>query len=219
MLSRFADARIVAIDDTPANLHSIEALMRRAALRHVHAVQNLLVALDTIVEVRPDLILLDLHMPQLDGFALLSQIARWAAGTYLPVLVLTADSTNEAAHKALAGGARDFLTKPFDVTDVLLRVRNLLETQELHQRLRRDRNHLSSELRLVRRDEMTRQASHAAKQSDVSGVLAVGGRTSSSSRSSTSTPVSTKVTRPCPDSRVANRALQTDGSPTRARSA
>jgi CheY-like chemotaxis protein len=105
MLSRFADARIVAIDDTPANLHLIEALLRRAALRHVHAVQNPLVALDTIVEVRPDLILLDLHMPQLDGFALLlSQIARWAAGTYLPVLVLTADSTNEAAHKSLAGG-------------------------------------------------------------------------------------------------------------------
>lgn len=175
MLSRFADARIVAVDDTPANLHLIEAVLRRAGLRHIHTVQDPLVALDTIAEVRPDLVLLDLHMPQLDGFALLAQIVQRAAGSYLPVLVLTADTTTGAAHKALAAGARDFLTKPFDITDVLLRVGNLLETRELHQRLRRDRNHLSSELHHVRSAEMARQATYAAKQSDISGVLAAGG--------------------------------------------
>lgn len=175
MLARFADARIVAIDDTVANLNLIEAFLRRAGLRHVHTVRDPLAALDTIDEVCPDLVLLDLHMPQLDGFALLPQIVQRAAGSYLPVLVLTADTTKEAAHSALAAGAHDFLTKPFDVTDVLLRVGNLLETRELHQRLRREKTHLWSELREARRDESARHSVRARKHSDVSSVLASGG--------------------------------------------
>lgn len=175
MLSRFPDARIVAIDDTPANLQLIEAVLRRAGLRHIHTVQDPLVALDTIADVDPDLILLDLHMPKLDGLDLLPQIVQAAGGGYLPVLVLTADTTREAAHRALAAGARDFLTKPFDLTDVLLRVGNLLETRELHQRLRRVGADLASELRQVRRRDTLHQAARDAKRADITAVLARGG--------------------------------------------
>jgi DNA-binding response OmpR family regulator len=81
---------------------------------------------------KPDLILLDLMMPQLDGLALLIQLrSRIPENTYLPIMVLTADVTSKAKQQALSLGAKDFLTKPFDTTEVLLRVYNLLETRWL----------------------------------------------------------------------------------------
>ncbi len=86
-----------------------------------------------VVDSKPDLILLDLHMPHVDGFAFLERIKPLIGeGDYLPILVLTADITQEAKKRALSLGAKDFLTKPFDTTEVLLRVRNLLETRALH---------------------------------------------------------------------------------------
>jgi EAL domain-containing protein (putative c-di-GMP-specific phosphodiesterase class I) len=89
-----------------------------------------------ISQVDPDLVLLDLHMPGDDGYSLLANLRRRAAGSYLPVLVITADTSREAIKRALDLGARDFLTKPFDVTEATLRVRNLLETRALHTTLR-----------------------------------------------------------------------------------
>src|SRR5713226_3465362 len=84
-------------------------------------------------ESRPDLILLDLVMPQLDGFAVMQQLQPLVPeGTYLPVLVLTADVSPMTRRRALAAGAKDFLTKPFDRAEVLLRIHNLLETRFLN---------------------------------------------------------------------------------------
>jgi putative two-component system response regulator len=75
-------------------------------------------------------------MPHMDGFAVMSQLAaRVPAGEYLPVLVLTADISPEARARALSAGAKDFLTKPLDHLEVLLRIRNLLETRQLHLQL------------------------------------------------------------------------------------
>jgi len=84
-------------------------------------------------EFQPDLILLDLHMPGLDGFGVMETLKPLIPPeSYVPVLVLTADITSEAKQRALANGAKDFLAKPFDVTEVLLRIRNLLETRVLY---------------------------------------------------------------------------------------
>jgi signal transduction histidine kinase len=86
-------------------------------------------------EFGPDLILLDLHMPHLDGFEVMKQI-KHAAADYLPILVLTADVTAEAMTRALSEGAKDFLTKPFNPAETQLRVANLLETRFLYLELR-----------------------------------------------------------------------------------
>lgn len=175
MLSRFAEARIVAIDDTPANLSLVEAVLRRAGLQHVHTVSDPREALGVLSEVRPDLVLLDLHMPHISGFELLDEIVQRASGEYLPVLVLSADTTPDAAHRALAAGARDFLVKPFDLTDVLLRVGNLLETRDLHQKLRRVSRRLTVELSEIHRHEADRTAALDAVRAGVQQILSDGG--------------------------------------------
>ena len=90
-----------------------------------------------VAEFKPDLVLLDLHMPQRDGLEALRSLrrARKALG-YLPVIVLTADSSRTARNSALILGANDFITKPFDRWEVILRVRNLLQTRHLYEDLR-----------------------------------------------------------------------------------
>lgn len=95
-------------------------------------------ALDLVRAFEPDLVLLDLMMPGLSGYAVLEQIEKQRSpDTFLPVLVLTADATQQARHRALALGAKDFLTKPFDNVEAMLRVWNLLETRFLYRRLQR----------------------------------------------------------------------------------
>jgi EAL domain-containing protein (putative c-di-GMP-specific phosphodiesterase class I) len=171
MLSRFDDARVVIIDDTPANVDLLDAVFRRAGLQHLYPVTDPRQALETIEAVDPDLVVLDLHMPWVDGFAILAEIVRRAAGSYLPVLVMTADTTSDACHRALTEGARDFLTKPFDFTDVVLRVGNLLETRKLHQDLRRASGALAAELGQIRQQETADQAAHQATLDLVRAVL------------------------------------------------
>ena len=171
MLSRFDDARVVIIDDTPANVDLLEAILRRAGLQHLHTLTDPCLALELIETVQPDLVILDLHMPWVDGFTILEETVRRAAGTYLPVLVLTADTTSEASHRALSCGAKDFVTKPFDLTEVLLRVGNLLETRKLHQDLRRVSGTLAGQLGRLRRQEDADQAARQAKYDTVRAAL------------------------------------------------
>ncbi|MGH8888824.1 MAG: EAL domain-containing response regulator [Acidothermaceae bacterium] len=144
MLQPFRDADVLVVDDNLANVQLLVALLERAGL---HKVRSAITADDAMRLARlkePDLVLLDLHMPKIDGYAVLEELA--ASTEYVPVLVLTADTTKDAAHRALALGARDFLTKPFDATEVVLRVRNLLETRHLYKALRSQNTTLAGEL-------------------------------------------------------------------------
>jgi two-component system NtrC family sensor kinase len=85
------------------------------------------------LEFQPDLILLDLHMPHVDGITVMDQLGEVIAkDDYLPILVLTGDSTSAARERALSHGAHDFVSKPLNRTEVQLRVRNLLQTRSLH---------------------------------------------------------------------------------------
>ena len=92
-------------------------------------------ALPLYVEFQPDLILLDLRMPRIDGFGVMEQLQTVIPPeAYIPIIILTADITRQAKTHALQMGAKDFLTKPLDHLEVLLRIRNLLETRALHLR-------------------------------------------------------------------------------------
>lgn len=135
-----AGARILVVDDEEANVRLLERALGQAGYRNVWSTTDPRRASGLVAEFKPDLILLDLLMPHLDGFEVMRSLELFLpGGSYIPVLVLTGDVTRETRQRALASGANDFLTKPFDIDEVLVRIRNMLEIKLLHEQLR-DRN-------------------------------------------------------------------------------
>lgn len=138
---------ILIVDDEPINVKLLEAVLTKAGIGRVVGVISSHEVMDRIETLEPDLVLLDLHMPHPDGFTLLEQIGRQQGPeSFLPVVVLTADVTDETRDRALAAGATDFLTKPFSTTETILRVKNHLRTRQLHEVVRRQATSLRSEL-------------------------------------------------------------------------
>lgn len=123
---------ILIVDDEPANVTLLERLLKREGFTDLLMATDPREGLRLFQEHPVDLVLLDLMMPDLDGYALLESFSRLIpAHAYLPILVLTADVTLPARRRALSLGAKDFLTKPFDAIEVVLRIFNLLETRIL----------------------------------------------------------------------------------------
>lgn len=142
------DPRILVVDDQEANVQLLVKILARAGYQNVDGITDPADIPEHITTFPPDLILLDLHMPRVDGFAVLGALRRHVKpGVYLPVLVLTADVSPDAKRRALSLGARDFLTKPFDVEEVVLRVGNMLETRLLHTQLRSENRDLEARVR------------------------------------------------------------------------
>ncbi|MEX2556500.1 MAG: HD domain-containing phosphohydrolase [Actinomycetota bacterium] len=143
-----AGARILIVDDEDQNVRLLEEILARARFEEVVSTTDPRRVLGLFAEERPDLVLLDLRMPHLDGFAVLEQLSpRIPAGEYLPILMLTAEPSIDAKRRALSMGATDFLTKPFDVVEVLLRIKNLLETRFLHTALANQNEILEKQVR------------------------------------------------------------------------
>ena len=139
MLEDYADASVLVVDDDPTELALVERLLTRRGMRNVHCERDPRRVLDRLAALDPALVLLEprLSRPSWqerpdDGLALLESVRRWAAGAYLPVVVLTSDTSPVALEAALERGATDFLVKPFNATEIVLRIRNLLQTRELY---------------------------------------------------------------------------------------
>lgn len=129
------DARILVVDDGGANVELLERVLTGAGYTHVRGFTDPNELMDRIDRDAPDLIFLDLHLP-LDGLGLIRALrTRFPKSVDLPIVVLTADVTQEAKRRSLLAGASDFLTKPLDLTEVLCRAANLLEAHDLHLRL------------------------------------------------------------------------------------
>ncbi len=132
-MSEVLGCKLLLVDDEEANLDLLEVLLRTEGYEDVIRTTDARQAMPLWERHLPDLVLLDLHMPYRDGFAILRDIReRTGSDDYRPVLVLTADATPEAKERALSSGAKDFLNKPIDATEALLRVHNLLETRVLY---------------------------------------------------------------------------------------
>jgi response regulator RpfG family c-di-GMP phosphodiesterase len=139
--------RILAVDDEDMNLLFLRRTLERAGCRHVITERDPSRVPELFVRTEPDLVVLDLHMPGMDGFELMQRLAPIAGGrTGVPFLVLTGDGGEAVKRQALQIGARDFLTKPFSPTELLLRVRNLLEVHLLHRRLREQNSDLERQV-------------------------------------------------------------------------
>ncbi|HEY8258768.1 MAG TPA: HD domain-containing phosphohydrolase [Gemmatimonadales bacterium] len=134
-------ARILVVDDESICVKTVVSILTRAGYSHVEGLTDPCLAEERFRDFAPDLVLLDLHMPGMDGLQVLQKmVAATPESTYLPVVMLTGDDRSEAREQALSAGARDFIGKPFHRAEVLLRIKNFLETRALHRELA-DKNH------------------------------------------------------------------------------
>ncbi|SFX44116.1 HD domain-containing phosphohydrolase [Marinospirillum alkaliphilum] len=128
-------SRILLVDDEPANLKLLRKMLSSQGYGDLVEIQDPRQVLPRYQQQRPDLILLDINMPHLDGFAVMEQLKALQDPLLPPILILTAQHQRDYLLKGLGSGARDFLGKPFDRTELLMRVKNLLEVHLAHRLL------------------------------------------------------------------------------------
>ena len=131
--SDILNASLLIVDDQEANVSLLEQTLREAGYAHVASTTDPHEVCALHRKNRYDLILLDLQMPGMDGFQVIEALKTNEADSYLPVLVITAQPGHKL--RALQAGARDFISKPFDLVEVKTRIRNMLEVQLLYRQL------------------------------------------------------------------------------------
>ena len=141
----FRNARILIVDDQPANISLLEETLRQAGYENVSSTLNPLEVCALHRRNDYDLILLDLQMPGMDGFQVIEGLKTNEKDAYLPVLVITAQPGHKL--RALQAGAKDFISKPFDLVEATTRVHNLLEVRLLYRRMEEHNRELEEAVR------------------------------------------------------------------------
>jgi PAS domain S-box-containing protein len=159
------NASILIVDDQEANVMLLEQMLLNEGYHNITSTQSPRAVYELHREHRFDLILLDLQMPEMDGFEVMEALKKIEHGSYLPVLVITA----QPAHKlrALKAGAKDFIGKPFDFVEVQTRIHNMLEVRLLYRRLN-DQNRLLEQAVLDRTAELRRSEARFQRFTELS---------------------------------------------------
>ena len=166
------EAKVLIVDDQPPNVILLQRMLEAEGYCNICSTSDPTQAYPLHQEHNFDLILLDIRMPELDGFGVMEQLKQDSHNDYLPILVLTAQTDEETRLRALSNGARDFVTKPFHRQEVLNRIRNLLEVRLLHSQLQQQNSLLEERVRertLELRDtqlEIVRRLGFAAEHRD-----------------------------------------------------
>ena len=138
-----AEAGILIIDDDEKVTDQLERIIRRAGYTNVRIHRDAATAIEAYQEMRPDLVLLDVHMPEWSGLEILAALdAVVDPCERVPIVMLTGDHDPSVQEEALALGAKDFIVKPFETIIVLLRIRNLLRGLQVERELRRGKESL-----------------------------------------------------------------------------
>lgn len=164
-----ASANILVVDDTEVNLQLMRRILTKAGYSNIRTTDKSEFVVPIVDEFDPDLILLDLHMPGTDGFEVLRRLEPAIGAGFLPVLILSGDLSSESKRRALSLGAKDFLSKPFDNVEVILRIRNLLETRFLHLSMEERIRERTAELEQSQIEILERLARAAAIHDDDTG--------------------------------------------------
>ncbi|NOR51986.1 MAG: response regulator, partial [Gammaproteobacteria bacterium] len=174
---------ILIVDDEPTNLKLLKKILQNQGYTNLILIQDSREVLACYQEQNAGLILLDLNMPHLDGFQVMEQLKTLHDPLLPPIIILSAQSDDEHLLQALAGGARDYVTKPFNANELLMRVRTQLEVHQIH-RLTHDRNQTlenmvterTAKLRLSQMDVVERLGRAAEYRDEETGnhVLRVG---------------------------------------------
>ena len=159
-------ARILIVDDQEANVLLLGEILRDAGYVSITSTMDSDMVCELHLKNRYDLILLDLQMPCMDGFQVMEGLKEIETNDYLPVLVITAQPGHKL--RALAAGAKDFISKPFDQSEVLVRVKNMLEVRLLHNELQHYNDALEQRVREKTSDlqESYRKLQHLALHRD-----------------------------------------------------
>ncbi len=174
--SAMAGARIMVVDDVAANVDVLKRLLSYTGAGQVYGYTDPRMALAELAGLAPDLVLLDLHMPGLNGIEFLTQVRRrLAPNQFLPVIVVTADITDDTRREVLAAGAKDFVTKPFDSVEVMLRVGNMLETARLHASMRKRSVTLQAQLDVERARQLDEDRLQQVRLERVEAAMHPGG--------------------------------------------
>jgi EAL domain-containing protein (putative c-di-GMP-specific phosphodiesterase class I) len=175
--SEFVRCRIMIVDDEDANVHLMTRILQTAGYLDIKGITDAREVLAAVRDWTPDLVLLDLHMPHIDGSSLLLTIgAELSSSEFLPVLVMTADASRETLIRTLNAGANDFLTKPIDIDEVLIRVRNLLAFRLSHEALRNSNSALATALQQQMQSEEYQSVNRNDRIKEVRGVIESGPR-------------------------------------------
>jgi len=132
----FKSAGILVVDDEEANVRLIEKILHSKGFKNVISTQKPTEVVSLLNEHCSDLLILDLNMPVMDGYDVMEQLKKISKNNMPSILVLTAQDMQEYKQRALDSGAQDYVTKPFDINELLSRVRNLLEVQMAHKYMR-----------------------------------------------------------------------------------
>jgi putative two-component system response regulator len=158
-------ARVMVVDDEPANLKLLGLMLRTAGYHCIDLVQDPRTVVSCYRAARPDLILLDINMPHLDGYAVMEQLRQLADPMAPPIVVLTAQTGEDFVLRALQAGAKDFLGKPFNRRELLARVHNILLAHLAH-RMLHDQNGVL--------EQMVRRRTHELRRSQLDIVHRLG---------------------------------------------
>ena len=142
------NGKILVVDDDPMNIDVLRMILSDAGFANLSMLTDSRRAVSTFSNVDPDLVLLDLHMPHQDGYEVLQALHYLVpSDSFVPIIVLTADVTVNARRRALAAGATDFLSKPYDTVEMVLRVENALRLRFLHRDLQNEKATLERRVR------------------------------------------------------------------------
>ncbi len=131
----FWDSKILIVDDLSENVRLLESLLKSVGYQNIETTTDPREVLGLYKKSKPDLVLLDLNMPHLNGFQVMEQLLAIEKDSYVSIMILTAQSDQASRIKALDSGAQDFLSKPFDLIEVKLRIKNMLEIKYLNKQV------------------------------------------------------------------------------------
>ncbi len=152
MKEEVQEAQVLIIDDLRTNIFIIEKMLKSGGYKNIHAITDPREAVSAYLRVKPDIVLLDLMMPYMDGFEILEAFKKLDPKGFLSVIILTANDDMINRNRALSLGARDFLGKPFDQVEALNRIHNILETRILYNKLHNEKMTLEQKV-----DERTQE--------------------------------------------------------------
>ncbi|MFA5059992.1 MAG: HD domain-containing phosphohydrolase [Candidatus Omnitrophota bacterium] len=174
---KILNAKILIIDDQQIHALLLEKIIKTAGYERVLSITDPRQAIRVLTDFQPDLVLLDLNMPGVDGFQIMNDLKEYRKEQYLPILVISMEKGQEIRLRALEAGATDFLSKPYENVEVLVRIRNMVEMRILDRQVREQNKILEArvlertrELRDTRLDIIHRLARAAEYRDNDTGI-------------------------------------------------